>query len=75
MIFCRCRYNDENFLNTLRSLLEAMYQPGDIPNGLIPLATVHMMTSSHSLFLPTMLDSDDDGSSRRQAKGAEIAPG
>ncbi|KAM9811939.1 nucleolar pre-ribosomal-associated protein 1 [Syngnathus typhle] len=56
------RYRDEHFLNVLRSLLEAVYCPSDAPNSLMPLATLHMMTSSHSLFLPTMLDdSNDDG--------------
>ncbi|XP_077396813.1 nucleolar pre-ribosomal-associated protein 1 [Festucalex cinctus] len=69
----KCRYRDEHFLKTLRSLLEAMYHPSDIPNGLIPLATLHMMTSSHSLFLPTMLDCDDDDPSRSQAKEALVS--
>lgn len=36
----------------------------------MPLSTLHMMTSSHSLFLPTMLDSDEEPS-RCQAKGME----
>ncbi|XP_051934296.1 nucleolar pre-ribosomal-associated protein 1 [Hippocampus zosterae] len=66
----KCRYKDEHFLNTLRSLLEAIYQPSDVPTGLIPLATIHMMTSSHSLFLPTMLDS---GSNRSHAKEALVS--
>ncbi|CAN9511010.1 unnamed protein product [Ophioblennius macclurei] len=61
------RYRDEQFLNTLRSLLDLMYADGDAKKDLIPLSTLHMMTSSHSLFLPTMLDADEDAA-KCQAK-------
>lgn len=65
---CRYRYRDHHFLNTLSNLLEVMYGSSEVQKDLIPLSTLHMMTSSHSLFLPTMLDSDEEPS-RCQAKG------
>lgn len=45
-----------------------MYGGGEVQKDLIPLSTLHMMTSSHSLFLPTMLDSNEESSSCK-AKG------
>lgn len=45
-----------------------MYDSGNVQKDLIPLSTLHMMTSSHSLFLPTMLESHEEPS-RCQAKG------
>ncbi|XP_041662144.1 nucleolar pre-ribosomal-associated protein 1 [Cheilinus undulatus] len=54
------RYRDPHFLNTVRSLLEMMYSGSEVQKDLIPLSTLHMMTSSHSLFLPTMLDPDGE---------------
>ncbi|XP_061684450.1 nucleolar pre-ribosomal-associated protein 1 isoform X2 [Syngnathoides biaculeatus] len=67
------RYRDEHFLTTLRSLLEIVYRPTDITDDLVPLATLHMMTSSHSLFLPTMLDSEDGDLSTCHAKEALVS--
>uniref|UniRef100_A0A672GJ27 URB1 ribosome biogenesis homolog n=1 Tax=Salarias fasciatus TaxID=181472 RepID=A0A672GJ27_SALFA len=66
------RYHDEQFLSTLRRLLDRMYAGSDVEKDLIPLSTVHMMTSSHSLFLPTMLDAAAD-SAKSQAKGKQTA--
>lgn len=60
--FCRYRYRDDHFVNTLRSLLEVMYCSGEVQKDLLPLSTLHMMASSHSLFLPTMLDSHEEPS-------------
>ncbi|KAJ3591352.1 hypothetical protein NHX12_009297, partial [Muraenolepis orangiensis] len=55
------RYKDRYFLDTLRDLVELMYAEGEAaPSDFLPLATVHMMVSSHSLFLPAMLESDQD---------------
>nr|XP_057936089.1 nucleolar pre-ribosomal-associated protein 1 isoform X2 [Doryrhamphus excisus] len=67
------RYTDGHFLNTLRSLLEVMYPPGGINGDLLPLSALHMMASSHSLFLPTMLDSHADDPSRSQAQEALVS--
>ncbi|XP_029027923.2 nucleolar pre-ribosomal-associated protein 1 [Betta splendens] len=66
------RYRDHHFLNTLSSLLEPMYRSSDAQKDLILLSTLHMMTSSHSLFLPTMLDSDEEHS-YYQAKEALVS--
>lgn len=45
-----------------------MYGSSEVQKDLIPLSTLHMMTSSHSLFLPTMLESDEEPG-RYQVKG------
>ncbi|TDH14693.1 hypothetical protein EPR50_G00022920 [Perca flavescens] len=66
------RYRDHHFLNTLSKLLEVMYGSSEVQKDLIPLSTLHMMTSSHSLFLPTMLDSDEEPSGC-QAKEALVS--
>uniref|UniRef100_A0A3Q1FHH1 URB1 ribosome biogenesis homolog n=1 Tax=Acanthochromis polyacanthus TaxID=80966 RepID=A0A3Q1FHH1_9TELE len=56
------RYRDHHFLSTLISLLEVMYSDSEVQKDRIPLSTLHMMTISHSLFLPTMLASDEESS-------------
>ncbi|XP_047450940.1 nucleolar pre-ribosomal-associated protein 1 isoform X2 [Mugil cephalus] len=56
------RYRDHHFLNALCGLLELVYSGSEVRKDLIPLTTLHMMTSSHSLFLPTMLDSNEEPS-------------
>uniref|UniRef100_A0A3B4ZKD7 URB1 ribosome biogenesis homolog n=1 Tax=Stegastes partitus TaxID=144197 RepID=A0A3B4ZKD7_9TELE len=53
----------QHFLSTLISLLELMYSGSEVHKDRIPLSTLHMMTISHSLFLPTMLASDEELSS------------
>uniref|UniRef100_A0A3Q2ZZQ8 URB1 ribosome biogenesis homolog n=1 Tax=Kryptolebias marmoratus TaxID=37003 RepID=A0A3Q2ZZQ8_KRYMA len=54
------RYSDHHFLNTLSNVLELMYGSSEVQKDLIPLSTLYMMTSSHSRFLPTMLDSSEE---------------
>ncbi|XP_030601182.1 nucleolar pre-ribosomal-associated protein 1 [Archocentrus centrarchus] len=54
------RYRDHPFLSTLSALLEPMYGGSAGQKDLMPLSTLHMMICSHSLFLPTMLDSDEE---------------
>ncbi|KAM4566488.1 nucleolar pre-ribosomal-associated protein 1 [Odontesthes bonariensis] len=56
------RYRDPHFLSTLCSLLELIYDTCEVAKDLIPLPTLHMMTSSHSQFLPTMLASGEEPS-------------
>lgn len=68
LFHCRYRYRDHHFLNTLSNLLGVMYGSSEVHKDLIPLSTLHMMTSSHSLFLPTMLGCDEEPS-RGQTKG------
>lgn len=55
----RYRFKDPHFLNTLRSLLEVIYTDSEDQKDLVSLSNIHMMTSTHSLFLPTMLDSEE----------------
>lgn len=54
------RYHDCNFLESLNSLVEVIYDTPDTPKEMLPVATIHMMTTTHSLFLPTMLAIDSD---------------
>ncbi|XP_051962696.1 nucleolar pre-ribosomal-associated protein 1 isoform X2 [Xyrauchen texanus] len=54
------RYHDPGFMGTLNTLLEIMYGAPETSKDFLPLATLHMMTTSHSLFLPTMLTTQDD---------------
>ncbi|KAM9852858.1 nucleolar pre-ribosomal-associated protein 1 [Aulostomus maculatus] len=68
----RFRYRDQHFLNTLEKFLQLMYGGLKVQSDLIPLSTLHMMISSHSLFLPTMLDCDEDPS-RSKAKEALVS--
>uniref|UniRef100_A0A1A7XHS4 URB1 ribosome biogenesis 1 homolog n=3 Tax=Iconisemion striatum TaxID=60296 RepID=A0A1A7XHS4_9TELE len=68
----RHRYNDPHFLETLSGLLDLMYGNREVQKGLIPLSTLHMMTSSHSQFLPMMLESSEE-SSRSRAKEALVS--
>uniref|UniRef100_A0A3P9IBC3 URB1 ribosome biogenesis homolog n=1 Tax=Oryzias latipes TaxID=8090 RepID=A0A3P9IBC3_ORYLA len=49
------RYRDSCFLNTLSSLLAVVYGVEEVQKDLLPLSTLHLMISSHSQFLPTML--------------------
>ncbi|KAB5535628.1 hypothetical protein PHYPO_G00120070 [Pangasianodon hypophthalmus] len=66
------RYKDRMFLCTLNSLLEPMYRSVLTPKGLLPIETLHMMVTSHSLFLPTMLAPQDDTDSRQYSKEALV---
>ncbi|XP_048837200.1 nucleolar pre-ribosomal-associated protein 1 [Brienomyrus brachyistius] len=50
------RYRSSAFLETLNSLLGLVYGADDVPADLLALPTLHMMITSHSLFLPSMLD-------------------
>ncbi|KAK7882189.1 hypothetical protein WMY93_028363 [Mugilogobius chulae] len=54
------RYKHAHFLTSLSSLVEVMYRQTEPHTDLLPLATVHMMSSSHSMFLPCMLDSSEE---------------
>ncbi|KAM4627721.1 nucleolar pre-ribosomal-associated protein 1 [Polymixia lowei] len=67
------RYRDHHFLDVLSSLLELMYGGSDIPKDLLPLATIHMMVNSHSLFLSTMLGSESEPSEDPQTKEALVS--
>uniref|UniRef100_A0A673LJB8 URB1 ribosome biogenesis homolog n=1 Tax=Sinocyclocheilus rhinocerous TaxID=307959 RepID=A0A673LJB8_9TELE len=67
------RYRDPNFLGTLTTLVEVIYGTPETPKELLPMATVHMMTTSHSLFLPTMLSTQDDSDSLHLSKESLVS--
>ncbi|XP_058274902.1 nucleolar pre-ribosomal-associated protein 1 isoform X1 [Hemibagrus wyckioides] len=66
------RYKDKMFLCTLNFLLESMYRSVLTPKGLLPLETLYLMVTSHSLFLPTMLVPEDDTHSSLYSKEALV---
>lgn len=70
---CRYRYRDPNFVNTLSSLLEPIYGDGqECHKDLLQLADLHMMARSHSLFLPTMLETKEEtGSGQDKGQSGE----
>ncbi|XP_073718907.1 nucleolar pre-ribosomal-associated protein 1 isoform X1 [Misgurnus anguillicaudatus] len=67
------RYLDPGFLGTLNHLLEILYDTPVSPKELLPLATIHMMTTSHSLFLSTMLCTQDESESLHLSKEGLIS--
>lgn len=69
LAFSRYRYRDSSFLNTLSSLLTVMYAEEKVQKDFIPLSTLHLMISSHSQFLPTMLGCEEEPD-KSQEKGA-----
>uniref|UniRef100_A0A673W7V6 URB1 ribosome biogenesis homolog n=1 Tax=Salmo trutta TaxID=8032 RepID=A0A673W7V6_SALTR len=69
----RYRYRDPNFLSTLNRMLDLMYGGSEGPKELVPLPTIHMMASSHSLFLPIMLGDEEDLSGNTQVKEALVS--
>uniref|UniRef100_A0A8C8C718 Nucleolar pre-ribosomal-associated protein 1 n=1 Tax=Oncorhynchus tshawytscha TaxID=74940 RepID=A0A8C8C718_ONCTS len=69
----KCRYRDPNFLSTLNRMLDLMYGGSEGPKDLVPLPTIHMMASSHSLFLPIMLGDEEDLSGNTQVKEALVS--
>ncbi|KAM8854605.1 nucleolar pre-ribosomal-associated protein 1 isoform 2-T2 [Synchiropus picturatus] len=52
------RFRDAHFLETLRNLLAVVYGDAEVLKDLFPPSTLHMMISSHSLFLPAMLEEE-----------------
>ncbi|XP_072316400.1 nucleolar pre-ribosomal-associated protein 1 [Eucyclogobius newberryi] len=56
----KCRYKHAAFLSSLPGLVQVMYAQAEAHTDLLPLATLHMMSSSHSMFLPCMLDASEE---------------
>ncbi|XP_034371344.1 nucleolar pre-ribosomal-associated protein 1 [Arvicanthis niloticus] len=55
------RYHDLTFLKTLLNAIELLYSPESSEHTkLVQLSVVHMMLTQHSLFLPTMLTSEEE---------------
>lgn len=57
----RFRYQDLTFLKTLLDATKLLYSPeSSVHTKLVQLPVVHMMLTQHSLFLPTMLTSEEE---------------
>ncbi|XP_067306200.1 nucleolar pre-ribosomal-associated protein 1 isoform X2 [Pseudorasbora parva] len=67
------RYSDSSFLGTLNTLVEILYGTPESPKDLLPMSTIHMMTTSHSLFLPTMLATQNESDSPHLSKESLVS--
>lgn len=66
----RFRYQDLTFLKTLLGAVRLLYSPeSSLHTELVQLPVVHMMLTQHSLFLPTMLTSEEQENLDSQVKG------
>ncbi|XP_069331102.1 nucleolar pre-ribosomal-associated protein 1 [Eulemur rufifrons] len=67
------RYQDHTFLKTLHAAIQLLYHPESSTSiKLIPLPVVHMMLTQHSLFLPTLLKSEEGDDPDAQVKEALV---
>lgn len=63
------RYQDLTFLKTLLGAVRLLYSPeSSLHTELVQLPVVHMMLTQHSLFLPTMLTSEEQENLDSQVK-------
>uniref|UniRef100_A0A8B9K9N0 URB1 ribosome biogenesis homolog n=1 Tax=Astyanax mexicanus TaxID=7994 RepID=A0A8B9K9N0_ASTMX len=67
------RYQDREFLTVLEMLLEKMYGDVNASKELLAVETLHMMVTSHSLFLPTMLAFQNEENSSPECKEALVS--
>ncbi|XP_066508287.1 nucleolar pre-ribosomal-associated protein 1-like isoform X1 [Hoplias malabaricus] len=67
------RYQDSGFLTTLNTMLELMYGNVKTSKELLSVEILHMMVTSHSLFLPTMLEPHSEAESSSQCKEALLS--
>ncbi|XP_077063759.1 nucleolar pre-ribosomal-associated protein 1 [Siphateles boraxobius] len=67
------RYSDSSFLGTINTLVEIIYGRPETPKELLPMSTIHMMTTSHSLFLPTMLATQNESHSPHLSKESLVS--
>uniref|UniRef100_A0A8B9KCG9 URB1 ribosome biogenesis homolog n=1 Tax=Astyanax mexicanus TaxID=7994 RepID=A0A8B9KCG9_ASTMX len=76
-VFVKCglkyRYQDREFLTVLEMLLEKMYGDVNASKELLAVETLHMMVTSHSLFLPTMLAFQNEENSSPECKEALVS--
>ncbi|MBN3325103.1 NPA1P protein, partial [Atractosteus spatula] len=61
------RYRDQVFLENLNNLLVLVYEAVDSSKDLVELGTVHMMVTSHSLFLSTLLTAEEEQNGTKDA--------
>ncbi|KAI4893107.1 hypothetical protein NFI96_020631 [Prochilodus magdalenae] len=67
------RYQNQGFLVTLNSLLKLMYKNVNASEELLSIKTLHMMVTSHSLFLSTILASQNEADSSSECKEALVS--
>ncbi|XP_059542298.1 nucleolar pre-ribosomal-associated protein 1 isoform X1 [Myotis daubentonii] len=67
------QYQDPTFLRALHTAVQLLYRPDSpVRASLVPLPVVHMMLAQHSLFLPTLLASAEEGAPDGQVKEALV---
>ncbi|XP_077935470.1 nucleolar pre-ribosomal-associated protein 1 [Halichoerus grypus] len=67
------RYQDHAFLKALHAAIQCLYLPEhSMCTKLIQLPVVHMMLTQHSLFLPTLLKSEEEENLDNQVKEALV---
>ncbi|XP_066555925.1 nucleolar pre-ribosomal-associated protein 1 [Amia ocellicauda] len=66
------RYRDQAFLEGLNDFLELLYDATSSSKDLVALPMVHMMVTSHSLFLPAMLGTKEEPNDTPQPKEALV---
>ncbi|XP_005638888.1 nucleolar pre-ribosomal-associated protein 1 isoform X1 [Canis lupus familiaris] len=67
------RYQDHAFLKALHAAIQHLYLPeNSMCSQLIQLPLVHMMLTQHSLFLPTLLKSEEEEGPDNQVKEALV---
>lgn len=71
----RFRYQDVTFLKTLLDATKLLYSPeSSVHTKLVQLPVLHMMLTQHSLFLPTMLTSEEEETPDSRVKGDPTLP-
>ncbi|XP_012587730.1 PREDICTED: nucleolar pre-ribosomal-associated protein 1 isoform X2 [Condylura cristata] len=67
------RYQDHAFLQALHAALQLLYLPeNSVGARLVPLPVFHMMLTQHSLFLPTLLTSEQEEDADSRVKEALV---
>ncbi|KAG8518530.1 Nucleolar pre-ribosomal-associated protein 1 [Galemys pyrenaicus] len=67
------RYQDRAFLQALHAAVQLLYAPeNSVSAKLVPLPVVHMMLTQHSLFLPTLLTSEQEENPDSHVKEALV---
>nr|XP_056714188.1 nucleolar pre-ribosomal-associated protein 1 [Euleptes europaea] len=69
----RYRYKDQDFMKTLNSAINLLYQKEmHLSQRLVKLSVLYMMITQHSLFLPTMLRSSEGADSNVHTREALV---
>ncbi|XP_043449674.1 nucleolar pre-ribosomal-associated protein 1 [Prionailurus bengalensis] len=67
------RYQDHMFLKALHAAIQRLYLPeNSVCTQLTQLPAIHMMLTQHSLFLPTLLKSEEEENPDSQVKEALV---